>query len=287
MEMKPGFAINSRLHPPQILHISRSKTRIKAVPYRLKTMFPQISVIGLAGIPEIVAGDDLSALIVEATSKANLEIQERDVFVIAQKVVSKAEGRIIELDSVTPSQEASEWAKQFDKDARMVEVVRRESRRIVRQERGVMICETHHGFICANAGVDNSNIAPGFVVLLPEDPDASARGIQAALQQAFQVRLAVIVSDTFGRPWREGLVNVALGVAGIAPVIDYRGQRDSYGQLLRVTMIAVADEIASATELVMGKSDNVPVAIVRGFHYEAREASVNELIRPPENDLFR
>jgi coenzyme F420-0:L-glutamate ligase/coenzyme F420-1:gamma-L-glutamate ligase len=250
-------------------------------------MLPQISVIGITGIPEIVRGDDLSALIVEATRKADFEIQERDVFVIAQKIVSKAEGRVIELDTVTPSQEASEWAKQFDKDARMVDVVMRESRRIVRKERGVMICETHHGFICANAGVDNSNVAPGFVVLLPEDPDASARGIQAALEQAFQVRLAVIVSDTFGRPWREGLVNVALGVAGIAPVIDYRGQLDSYGQLLRVTMVAVADEIASATELVMGKSDNVPVAIVRGFHYEAREASVSELIRPPENDLFR
>jgi coenzyme F420-0:L-glutamate ligase / coenzyme F420-1:gamma-L-glutamate ligase len=250
-------------------------------------MLPQISVIGLIGIPEIVAGDDLPALIVAATRNANLEIQERDVFVIAQKVVSKAEGRIVELATITPSQAAVEWAEEFDKDAQMVEVVRRESRRIVRQERGVMICETRHGFICANAGVDHSNVAPGFVVLLPEDPDASAQGLQAALEQTFAVRLAVIVSDTFGRPWREGLVNVALGVGGLAPLIDYRGQRDSYGQLLRVTMIAVADEIASAAELVMGKSDGVPVAIVRGFNYEARVASASELIRPPENDLFR
>jgi coenzyme F420-0:L-glutamate ligase / coenzyme F420-1:gamma-L-glutamate ligase len=250
-------------------------------------MLPQISVIGLIGIPEVVAGDDLPALIVAATHNANLEIQARDVFVIAQKVVSKAEGRIVELATITPSQAAVEWAEEFDKDARLVEAVRRESRRIVRQERGVMICETRHGFICANAGVDHSNVAPGFVVLLPEDPDASAQGLQAALEQAFAVRLAVIVSDTFGRPWREGLVNVALGVAGIAPLIDYRGQRDSYGQLLRVTMIAIADEIASAAELVMGKSDGVPVVIVRGFNYEARVASASELIRPPENDLFR
>lgn len=250
-------------------------------------MLPQISIIGLTGIPEIVVGDDLPAMIVSAAQNAQLEIQEGDVFVIAQKVVSKAEGRVIELETVLPSQEAIEWANQFDKDARMVEVVLGQSRRIVRKERGVMICETHHGFVCANAGVDNSNIAPGFVVLLPEDPDASARHIQSALEEAFGVRLAIIISDTFGRPWREGLVNVALGVAGIAPLLDYRGQTDSYGQLLRVTMIAVADEIASATELVMGKSDAVPVALVRGFPYESRVASASELVRPPEHDLFR
>jgi coenzyme F420-0:L-glutamate ligase / coenzyme F420-1:gamma-L-glutamate ligase len=250
-------------------------------------MLPQINIIGLTGIPEIVAGDDLPAFIVTAVRNAKLEIQEHDVFVIAQKVVSKAEGQIVKLETVVPSQEAIEWANQFDKDARMVEVVLRQSQRIVRKERGVMICETHHGFICANAGVDNSNIAPGFVVLLPQDPDASARDIQVALEQEFGVPLAIIISDTFGRPWREGLVNVALGVAGIAPVIDYRGQVDSYGQLLRVTMIAVADEIASATELVMGKSAAVPVALVRGFPYEARVASASELIRPPEHDLFR
>ncbi|MBI3652505.1 MAG: coenzyme F420-0:L-glutamate ligase [Acidobacteria bacterium] len=250
-------------------------------------MLPQISVIGLTGIPEVVAGDDLSAFIVAAARQSKFEIHRRDVFVVAQKVVSKAEGRIVELNTVEPSPQARVWAEEFDKDARIVEVVLRESRRIVRQERGVMICETHHGFICANAGVDHSNIAPGFVVLLPEDPDASARRLQAALEQAFGVGLAVIVSDTFGRPWREGLVNVALGVAGIAPLIDYRGQRDSYGQVLRVTMVAVADEIASATELVMNKSDNVPVAIVRGLAYEQRDASASELIRPTENDLFR
>lgn len=250
-------------------------------------MLPQINIIGLTDIPEIVAGDDLPGIIVAAAHRAGLAIQERDVLVIAQKVVSKAEGRIVELATVVPSQAAVEWARQFDKDARLVEVVLRQSRRIVRKERGVMICETHHGFICANAGVDNSNVAPGYVVLLPEDPDASARRIQGALEAAFGVRLAIIISDTFGRPWRAGLVNVALGVAGMAPLLDYRGQLDSFGQLLRVTMVAVADEIASATELVMGKSDAVPVALVRGFPYEARVASASELIRPPEHDLFR
>jgi coenzyme F420-0:L-glutamate ligase/coenzyme F420-1:gamma-L-glutamate ligase len=250
-------------------------------------MLPQLSITGLTGIPEIQAGDDLLSLIAQSINHANFAIQSGDVFIIAQKIISKAEGRIVNLEAVTPSEQARRWADEFDKDARMVEVVLRESRRIVRMQRGVMICETHHGFICANAGVDNSNVAPGYVVLLPEDPDSSARKIQAALEQAFGVRLAVIISDTFGRPWREGLTNVALGVSGIAPLIDYRGAHDSFGQLLRVTMIAVADELASAAELVMGKNDRVPVAIVRGLTYQARDASAKELIRPMENDLFR
>lgn len=248
---------------------------------------PQLQVFGLPGIPEITTGDDLSSLIVRATHAVNLQIQSRDIFVVAQKVVSKAEGRVVALDSVTPSKPAIEWAAAHDKDARLVEVVRRETRRLVRQERGVMICETHHGFVCANAGVDNSNVAPGFVVLLPRDPDASAAHLKTALEAAFGVELAVIVSDTFGRPWREGLTNVALGVAGMAPLLDYRGQTDSFGQLLRLTMIAVADEITSAAELVMGKSDGIPVAIVRGFAYEARQAAASELLRPPDRDLFR
>ncbi|MEW6128716.1 MAG: coenzyme F420-0:L-glutamate ligase [Acidobacteriota bacterium] len=250
-------------------------------------MLPQFTVIGLTGIPEIQTGDDLPSLIVKAAGDANLQIQEGDVFVIAQKVVSKAEGQVMNLDSITPSTEAIEWATQYHKDARMVQVVLSESRRIVRKERGVMISETHHGFICANAGVDHSNVAPGFVVLLPVDPDASAKNIQAALEQAFDAKLAVIISDTFGRPWREGLTNVALGVAGIAPLIDYRGTTDSFGQLLRVTMIAIADEIAAAAELVMGKTDGVPVVVVRGLNYESREVSGKELIRAAENDLFR
>ncbi len=248
---------------------------------------PQIQIIGLRGIPEITAGDDLPAHIVEALGAAGLPIGDRDIFVVAQKVVSKAEGRVVELDSVYPSDQAIEWATAHHKDARLVEVVRRETRRLVRQERGVMICETRHGFVCANAGVDNSNVAPGYVVLLPEDPDASARQIQTALEETFGGRLAVIISDTFGRPWREGLTNVALGVAGIAPLLDYRGQMDSFGQFLHVTMIAVADELAAAAELVMGKSDRVPVAVIRGFPFEARFASALELVRPPERDLFR
>jgi coenzyme F420-0:L-glutamate ligase/coenzyme F420-1:gamma-L-glutamate ligase len=216
-----------------------------------------------------------------------LELADKDIIVIAQKIVSKAEGRVLRLDSITPSTLAREWAAAYDKDARMVEAVLIESRRIVRMERGVIISETRHGFVCANAGVDASNVAEDMITLLPEDPDGSARVIQAALEQEFKVSLAIIISDTFGRPWREGIANVAIGVAGIAPLIDYRGQADSFGRPLRVTVIAVADELASAAELVMQKSAAVPVVIIRGFDYEAREASARELIRPPEQDLFR
>ena len=250
-------------------------------------MTTNIELIGVPGIPEVVAGDDIAALIANALRDAGIGIVERDLFVVAQKIVSKAEGRTVHIESVAPSLRAQEWAAAFDKDPRVVEVVLRESKRIVRMERGVLISETEHGFVCANAGVDTSNVAEGTVTLLPEDADASARKIHSALEQQLGVRLAVIVSDTFGRPWREGLVNVALGVSGIAPLIDYRGQKDSHGNALKVTVIAIADELASAAELVMKKSTGVPVAIIRGFNYESRDASGLELIRAPELDLFR
>ena len=254
----------------------------------LTSPMSEIRVIGLPGLPEIREGDDLAALIVSAIRLTNkVEIAERDVVVIAQKIVSKAEGRTVGLDSVTPSPRAREWAEAYVKDPRVVEVVLVQSRRVVRMERGVIISETAHGYVCANAGVDASNTPDGTVVLLPTDPDASARRIRVALERALGVRLAVIVSDTFGRPWREGLVNVALGVAGLAPIVDYRGQLDSHRRPLRVTMMAVADELASAAELVMGKTSGVPVAIIRGFDYEARSSSGRELIRDAELDLFR
>jgi coenzyme F420-0:L-glutamate ligase/coenzyme F420-1:gamma-L-glutamate ligase len=238
-------------------------------------------------MPEVAAGDDLGSTIAGAARGMGFEFVDKDVIVIAQKVVSKAEGRCLRLDSITPSPLAREWAERYDKDARMIEAVLNESRRVVRMERGVIISETRHGFVCANAGVDASNVAEDTITLLPEDPDRSARSIQSALEREFGVRLAVIISDTFGRPWREGIANVAIGVAGIAPLIDYRGQSDSFGRPLRVTVIAVADELASAAELVMQKSAGVPAVIIRGFDYEAREASARELIRPPEQDLFR
>lgn len=246
-----------------------------------------IHVIGVPGMPEVGEGDDVAALIVRAAHESDLNIVDHDIFVVAQKIVSKAEGRSVRLDVIEPSSRAKEWAAAYDKDARVVEVVLRESKRIVRMERGVLISETEHGFICANAGVDTSNVAGGTVTLLPKDSDASARKIRGSLERAFDVPVAVIVSDTFGRPWREGLVNVALGMSGIAPLIDYRGQEDSHGRAMTVTVMAIADELSSAAELVMKKSAGIPVAIVRGFDYSSSESSGSELIRAAEMDLFR
>ena len=250
-------------------------------------MATKIEIIPVSGIPEVCEGDNLSALIVNGLGKSGIEITAGDILIVAQKIVSKAEGRLVRLESVTPGQQAQEWARDYDKDPRVVEVVLRESKRIVRMERGVLISETEHGFVCANAGVDTSNVSEGTVALLPRDPDASAQLIRSTLESEFNVRLAVIVSDTFGRPWREGLVNVALGVSGMGSLIDYRGQTDSHGNALKVTVIAVADELASAAELMMEKSTGVPVVIVRGYDYDPSEGSGRELIRVPELDLFR
>jgi coenzyme F420-0:L-glutamate ligase/coenzyme F420-1:gamma-L-glutamate ligase len=247
----------------------------------------ELRLIGVPGMPEVHAGDALAALIAESVRRAGLRLIEGDVVVIAQKIVSKAEGRTVQLEEVEPGEVARDWAARYDKDARMVEVVLRESKRIVRMERGVLISETRHGFVCANAGVDASNVAADEVTLLPEDADRSAREIRSLLAREFDARVAVIISDTFGRPWREGITNVAIGIAGIAPLVDYRGQLDSHGRPLKVTVIAIADELASAAELLMQKTANVPVVIIRGFNYTARDASVRELIRLPETDLFR
>ena len=250
-------------------------------------MTNRIEIIGVPGIREVDHGDDVGALVISALRSSGIEIASGDVLVVAQKVVSKAEGRLVRLESIEPGDRALEWAKAYDKDPRVVEVVLRESKRIVRMERGILISETEHGFICANAGVDTSNVADGTVTLLPKDPDASARLIRSSLEDVFGVRIAVIISDTFGRPWREGLVNVALGVSGMASLIDYRGQVDSHGNALRVTVIAVADELASAAELVMKKSAGVPVVIIRGYDFRSTDGSGRELIRVPELDLFR
>jgi coenzyme F420-0:L-glutamate ligase/coenzyme F420-1:gamma-L-glutamate ligase len=249
----------------------------------------EIRIIGLEGIPEIHAGDDLPAMIVMAARDSGATIEDGDVLVVTQKVVSKAEGRIVDLATVTPSPFAERYAAMFEKDARQIEVVLGETKRIVRMQHGVMICETHHGFICANAGVDASNVEKtGTLCLLPVDSDASAQRVRAAVRAALGVDVAVVISDTFGRPWREGHVNFAIGLAGIKPLIDYAGQHDPAGYELRVTQMAVVDELAAAAELVHGKLARVPVAIVRGVEYQrAEDASTSELIRPAEKDMFR
>jgi len=248
---------------------------------------PAVGILPLAGLPEVALGDDLAALIVKAAGKQGLAFSEGDVFVVAQKVVSKAEGRIVRLDSVEPSERARRWAAEYQKDPRVIELVLRESSGIVRMERGVIVARTRHGFVCANAGVDVSNTREGTALLLPEDPDSSARKLQEKLARAFGCHVGVIVSDTFGRPWREGLVNVALGVAGMAPLADYRGQRDPHGKVMQATVIAMADELAAAAGLVMGKLDRVPVAIVQGMAIKKGVGSGRDLIRAAERDLFR
>lgn len=250
-------------------------------------MASEIRVLPVEGIPEVRPGDDLPKLIADAV-RASGGLADGDVLVVTQKIVSKAEGRIVDLASVTPGAFARQLAERWEKDARQIEVVLGETVRVVRMGHGVMICETRHGFICANAGVDASNVEQtGTVCLLPLDSDASARQIREHIEAAFGIECGVIVSDSFGRPWREGIVNFAIGCSGIEPLLDYTGQRDPAGYELRVTAMCVVDEIAAAAELVHGKLARVPVAIVRGAEYARGESGVRSLIRDAERDLFR
>ena len=248
---------------------------------------PEVRLIGVTGLPEIQQGDSLGRLIAKAMLQSAVGIGPRDILVVAQKIVSKAEGRVVKLDQVKPSALAQQWARSCEKDPRVIEVILAQSRRILRMERGLLIAETHQGFVCANAGVDRSNTPRGTVTMLPVDCDRSARVIRKEMAQETGQRVAVIVADTFGRPWRQGLVNVALGVAGLEPLLDHRGRKDSFGRRLGSTVIAVADELASAAELVMKKTLSVPVAVVRGFRYREADGSVRSLIRPARQDLFR
>ena len=233
-------------------------------------------------------GDDPAALLLAAFERQGERFQEGDILVVTQKIVSKAEGRLVDLDGIEPSETARELSAVSQRDPRLIEVALRESARIVRMERGVLISETSHGFVCANAGVDASNLgSPNVVALLPVDPDASADRIRRRIAEQAGVDLAVVISDTFGRPWRNGQTNVAIGVAGLRPIRDYRGRPDSAGLTLQVTEIAVADEMASAAELAMGKLDRVPAAVIRGYPYEPGEGHARELVRDPALDMFR
>lgn len=247
----------------------------------------EIRIIPLLGLPEVREGDDVARMIVEAAG-SEPGILTGDVLVVTQKMVSKAEGRVVRLDSVTPSAEAERLAAETEKDPRLVELILKESASIVRQRGPILITETRHGFVCANAGIDASNVGPeGTVCLLPVDPDASAQRIRAAIREATGTDVAVIISDTFGRAWREGHTNVAVGLAGMLPFNDYVGQIDPFGYELRVSTLCVADELAGAAELVQNKLDGVPVAIVRGFDYPKGEGSARQIVRAKENDLFR
>ena len=250
-------------------------------------MPPSYQVVGVEGLPEVRPGHDLARLVVDAAARQATPIQSADILVVGQKIVSKAEGRIVRLPEVTPSSIATSMADGLGRDPRLLEVILRESRRVVRMDKAVVITETHHGWICANAGVDQSNVDQDCVVLLPVDADRSARELREGVRRLAGVEVAVIITDTFGRPWREGLTNVAIGVSGLAALRSYLGELDPSGRPLTATILAVADELAGAAELVMGKLSRIPVAIVRGLPLDPGEEGSKSLLRDPARDLFR
>lgn len=248
-----------------------------------------LQIIPIRIAADIKPGDDLAAIIISGIKESGTGIIDKDIVVVAHKIISKAEGRIVDLADVKVSQKARSLARASKKDARLVQVILQESRRIVRAHDAVLITETHHGFVCANSGVDQSNVrGKASVVLLPLDPDRSASRLRKKLRDKFQKDVSVIITDTFGRPFRNGQTNVTIGVSGIDPIKSYIGSLDMYGRKLRVTEIAVVDEIASAAELVMGKANKVPVGIVRGYSFEgSQKSSMTSLLREKDKDLFR
>jgi coenzyme F420-0:L-glutamate ligase/coenzyme F420-1:gamma-L-glutamate ligase len=252
----------------------------------------RIEVVALEGIPEVAIGDDLPQLVLAAldATPGALPARDDDVLVVTQKVVSKAEGAVADLTTIEPRPEAVAFANRWDRDPRQVELVLRHAKRVVRMDNGVVITETPHGFVCANGGIDASNVGPdsgSIVTLLPDDPDASASRIRAAVREATGVDVPVIVSDSFGRPWRYGIVDVAIGVSGLLPLEDLRGTPDRDGRVMKSTVRAVADELASTAELTLGKSSGRPVALVRGAAFARGEGSIRDVIMPSEFDLFR
>ena len=247
-----------------------------------------LQIFGVPGLPEIVEDTDLAASIVAAATEAGLALADGDIVVVTSKIVSKAEGRVVELADVEPSAFAIEWSATWDKDPSVIEVVLREARRIVRQSGPVLITETHHGFVCANSGVDQSSSgAHGRLVLLPTDPDASARRLRADLA-ALGIDAAVIISDTFGRAWREGQTDIAIGIAGMHPIRSYIGEFDPHGHEFKVQAVCLADELAGAAELVKGNISRVPVGVIRGYAWEIDDtATIAPVLREPSRDLFR
>ncbi|HET7893142.1 MAG TPA: coenzyme F420-0:L-glutamate ligase [Candidatus Sulfotelmatobacter sp.] len=237
---------------------------------------------------EILAGDSLADKLLEALRRRKLRLRAGDILVVKHKIVSKAEGRVVDLATIEPSPESVDWAKQYGLDARVIELALRESRSVIRRKNGVLITETHHGFLCANSGVDVSNVNGGaHALLLPEDPDRSAASLRRALKRRTGVAVPMIITDSFGRPWREGLTEFAIGIAGMKALRDDRGRRDSHGYELRASVEAVADELACAAGLVCGKLNRAPACLVRGFRYEPGPGRVGDLLRPASTDLFR
>ena len=251
-------------------------------------MSSEIRLIPIRGIPEIRPGDDLGKMIARAAEKAQFNLSDGDIITVAQKIISKAEGRLVNLESVTPSDLANEIASRQQRDPRLVEVILNESSNIVRSDDRVLITETKHGFVCANAGVDRSNVVgKDWVSLLPVAPDDSALLLKTRLAELLKVNVGVIITDTFGRAWREGLTNAAIGIAGLKPLKDLRGKTDDHGKELSATVLAIADEIAAASGLLMRKTARIPAVVMRGYYFDHGEGSARDLVRPKERDLFR
>jgi coenzyme F420-0:L-glutamate ligase/coenzyme F420-1:gamma-L-glutamate ligase len=251
--------------------------------------FNNIQIIPIPIQDDIYKGNDIADLIIKTLKEKNESLQENDVVVITHKIISKAEGKTTDLMKIVPSEASQKISSYTRKDARLVELIISQSNEIVKIERAIIITETKHGFVCANAGIDTSNVGKlsNHVILLPDDPDESARKIRNVIISRTNVNVSVVISDTFGRPFRKGQVNIAIGVAGIDPIKSYIGKTDMYGNILKVTEIAIADEITSAAELVMGKSSRVPVAIVRGYDFTSYDSSISKIIRSKKDDLFR
>ena len=247
-----------------------------------------ITLTAIEGVPIVKSGDDLAALIAKGLDQTRVTLQNGDIVLVCQKIISKAEGRMIDLKTIEPSPFAKQYAARWEKDPRAVELVLRQTNRIVRNDRGVLIVETGPGFVCANAGVDESNtLGDDLALLLPEDSDASARKIRDGLKRLCGADAAVLVTDTFGRPWRDGLTDICIGVAGINPILDLRGTNDLGGRELHHTVVALADQLSAAAGLLMEKASGIPAVLVRGYKFEPYEGTANILIRPAEADLFR
>jgi len=255
---------------------------------RASAVVGEVRLIPIIVPAEIRPGDSISEKVLESMRRKRLKFQVGDILIVKHKIISKAEGQLVDLATIQPSAESVEWAKQYDLDARVIELALRKSRAVIRRKNGVLITETQHGFLCANSGVDVSNVDGGAsAVLLPEDADRSAAELRRSLRKKTGISLAVIISDSFGRPWREGLTDFAIGIAGMKAMRDDRGRRDAHGYKLKASVEAVADEVACAAGLVCGKLNRAPACIVRGFRYRPGTGGVLELLRPPETDLFR
>ena len=265
----------------QLMHLLRN-----IIIKRFNMNYNNITIRNILGIPEIKSGDDISQIILQTLKKNRIKLKDKDVLVITQKIISKAENRLVHKDLIKPTTKAINLSKKINKNPLLTQLILNESKRIIQKKPGVIITETHHGFICANSGIDQSNVPVDCYCLLPINPDNSAKKIRLILEKEFNIKIGVIISDTFGRPFRSGQTDVAIGVSGINPLLNYKGRKDSYNKNINVTSIAIADELASSAELVLGKTNNSPIALIRGYDFKSSKKNSKLLIMPKNKSLF-